>query len=127
MTVTVTTAVVVSGDISDYTDSVRSALIAKVAMEANVPVSAVTLTVGAASVRLSFSIAVPTAQAASNASSALTVQLANPAAASAFLTTTSHTVTVEAIHSAPAITFAPSPPPPSSPLSPPAIASTSVN
>jgi len=78
-------------------------MIATVAAEANVPVAAVSLTVEAASVRLSFEITVPTLEAATAASNAIGSRLATPTAASAFLTTASYTPTVQTIPIAPAV------------------------
>jgi hypothetical protein len=111
---TLTTAVIAAGDVSDFTPSVQIGMRQAVADEVGVPIAAVTLTVEAASVLLTFEVVLPADVDALAAQSALATQLGSPAAASAFLA-----VTVESIAETPTSNLSPSPPPPapgSSPL-----------
>ena len=108
MAATITTAVVAAGDVSDFTPTVQDALRAGVAAEVGVATEAVTLTVEAASVRLTFETSLPASVDAANATAALSTQLADPAAASTFLNAaivdagvTSFTISVESIEIAP--------------------------
>ena len=126
---TVTTAVVAEGDVSDFTADVKLALREKVANEVGVDVSAITLTVEAASVLLKFMIALPTAGSAiADATTALAAQLADPARASTFLTTDKLTLKVESIAVAPTSDggsvlppLSPPPPPTAPPPPPPTV------
>ena len=106
----VTAAVVAAGEVSDFTPTVRLELREKVAAEAGVDVAAVTLTIEAASVLLTFEIALPASVDADAANAALTTQLADPAAASAFLSTASFVVSVESIEAEPTIDSRTDPP-----------------
>jgi len=99
----VTAAVVAAGQVSDFTASVQLSLREKVALEMGVAVEAVTLTIEAASVLLTFEIALPASVDADAANAALTTQLADPAAASAFLSTASFVVSVESIEVEPTV------------------------
>jgi hypothetical protein len=85
---------------------------AKVATEVGVQPAAVTLTLEIASVLLLFEIALPVSVTASAATSALEAKLASPAAASAFLTTSSLDVTVEEIRISPRVASSAAPTPP---------------
>ena len=114
----VATAVVVSGSVVEFTDSVRLALRAKVAASAGVSAASVRLDVTAASVRLSFTVLVGSMDAAASAATSLSTELSSPAAASNFLTTPSFAVAVEAIETAPIVQGPPLPPPRSPPLPP---------
>ena len=96
-------SVVAAGSVDDFTPAVQTEMRAAVAAEAGVAVSDVSLAVEAASVRLTFTITLPSEAAATAAVGALQARLLNPAAASAFLSTASLTVAVESIVSAPAI------------------------
>lgn len=99
--------VVVAGDVSDFTDTVKNALRQKVATEVGVSTSKVTLTVEAASVRLAFTILTMDPTGAVNT---LTTALGNGASdASTFLSTSSLSVTVEAIEVDPSKQAAPEP------------------
>jgi hypothetical protein len=104
-------AVVAAGDVSDITPSIQLGMRQAVADEVGVPETAVTLTVSAASVLLTFEVALPASVSVSSAQSALSTKLATPAAASSFLA-----VTVESIAEAPQSTLPPLPPPPSAPI-----------
>ena len=98
---------VVSGVVDDWTTAVKDALRQKVATEVGVSTSKVTLTVEAASVRLAFTILTmdPT-----GAVSTLSTALGNGASdASTFLSTSSLSVTVEAIEVDPSKQAAPEP------------------
>ena len=74
-----------SGDVSDYTDSVRASIVDSFAAAANVPASSVRLTVTSGSVRLSLSIAAATLAAAQTVEAALAPVLSSAANASALL------------------------------------------
>jgi hypothetical protein len=76
---------VASGDVSDYTDSVRASIVDSFAAAANVPASSVRLTVTSGSVRLSLSIAAATLAAAQTVEAALAPVLSSAANASALL------------------------------------------
>jgi hypothetical protein len=119
----VTMAVVVTGSESDFTPTVRLDLRSAVASEARVDVSAVRLVVAAvarlrelrrelqgSSVTLTFTI-VTSAAAAAATVNALSSRLANPTAASAFLSTPSLTVIVTSI-TLPVATYMSPPSPP---------------
>jgi hypothetical protein len=56
---TLTTAVIAAGDVSDFTPSVQIGMRQAVADEVGVPIAAVTLTVEAASVLLTFEVVLP--------------------------------------------------------------------
>ena len=62
----VTAAVVAAGQVSDFTASVQLSLREKVALEMGVAVEAVTLTIEAASVLLTFEVALPASVDASS-------------------------------------------------------------
>ena len=122
---TLSTTVIVSGSVSDFTPTVRTELTDKVATEAGVPSTAVTLDVVSASVQLTFTISLPSAAAATTATNSLATVLASPTAASTFLTTASYTASVVSIPDAPRLLSpppspepTPPPPPPPSPLPP---------
>lgn len=115
---TVSTTVVVAGSVSDFTATVRTELTQAVATEAGVPPAAVTLNVAAASVRLTFTISLPSAAAATNATNSLANVLATPSTASGFLTTSSYTASVVSIVDAPQLLLPPLPPPPMPPPPP---------
>ena len=91
-----TTELVVAGSVSDFTDSVRTSLRQKVATRAGVPLPAVTLSVAAASVRLTFAIALASAPDAAMAQRSLGKEFASPEAASAFLSTPELPISVQA-------------------------------
>jgi uncharacterized membrane protein len=91
--------------VEDFTPSVQLALREKVAAEVNVAVSAVALNVTAASALLTFELMLPAHVDASDASAALSAQLAGPATTSVFLN-----ITVESIKVMPTVVFAPPPP-----------------
>ena len=117
---TITTAVVVSGDVADFTDTVQLQLRSKVATEIDVPVAAVTLTVDSASVLLTFAIAIYASTMSASTStieSRLTTQLATPATASSFLSVPSLAIIVQSIATSPtlALTGTPPSPPPAAP------------
>jgi hypothetical protein len=76
---------VASGDVSDYTASLRASIVDSFAAAANVPASSVRLTVTSGSVRLSLSIAAATLAAAQNVEAALAPVLSSAASASALL------------------------------------------
>ena len=99
----VTAAVVAAGQVSDFTASVQLSLREKVALEMGVAVEAVTLTIEAASVLLTFEVALPASVDADAAKAALATQLADPEAASAFLSTASFVVSVESIEVEPTV------------------------
>ena len=103
----VTASVIVSGTISDFTDDIRRSLRAIVATEAAVPLSAVHLSIAAASVQLSFTIAPASAGGVAAATRALSTRLSDPTSASAFLSTPALAIAVESIPIAPAIVAAP--------------------
>jgi hypothetical protein len=77
----------VEGEVDDYTDEVQDALRAGIAAEVGVAADAVTLTVEAASVRLTFEVALPASGDldATTVASALATLLADPEAATTFL------------------------------------------
>ena len=111
---TLSTTLVVAGSVTDFTATVRTELVTKVATQAGVPPTAVTLDVVSASVRLTFTLSLPSTAAAASATTSLAAVLSSPTAASTFLTTTSYTANVVSIPDAPRLL---SPPPP--PLGPP--------
>ena len=76
---------VASGDVSDYTDSVRASIVVSFAAAANVPASSVRLTVTSGSVRLALSIAAATLAAAQTVEAALAPVLSSATSASALL------------------------------------------
>ena len=131
-------AVVVTGSESDFTPTVRLDLRSAVASEARVDVSAVRLVVAAvarlrelrrelqgssgSSVRLTFTIATSAAAAAATVNT-LSARLANPATASAFLTTPSYNANVTSIPTLPVATYVS---PPSSPTATESIVGTIV-
>ena len=92
-----------AGQVSDFTASVQLSLREKVALEMGVAVEAVTLTIEAASVLLTFEVALPASVDADAAKAALATQLADPEAASAFLSTASFVVSVESIEVEPTV------------------------
>ena len=117
-------AVVVTGSVSVFTTAVRLELRSAVASAAGVDVSAVRLDVAAlarlrelrrelqgSSVSLTFTI-VTTATAAAATANTLSSRLANPTAASAFLTTSSYTASVTSILSLPVAIYVSPPSPP---------------
>ena len=118
-TTTVSTEVVLSGSISDFTPTVQNALKTKVATELGVTAAAVSITVVSASVRMTIAVALSSEGAASTAASTLTVRMGSTSAASTFLSTPELAITVESIAAAPMIASdpapAPSPPPTASP------------
>ena len=87
---------------SDFTPSVRDAIVLKVASELRVSSSAVTLLVSAASVRLSITVALPSASAAESAVGTLATRLSTPEAASVFVSTPALAVVVTTIDQVPA-------------------------
>ena len=110
--------VVIAATVSDFTDSVLTAMRHKVADEAGVAHGAVSATVTAASVRVAFTVDFQTEAEADAALPALGVALSNPAAASTFLSTPELTVTVESVSTPPAkraLAVPPRTPPPSPP------------
>jgi hypothetical protein len=109
---TITVAVVAAGSISDFTPNVQLGLRAKVAAEVGVTTDAVVLTVSAASVILTFDIALPASIEPLTAIAALDARLSSTGAASAFLSSTSVAVNVESVHEVPALRSA-APPSPS--------------
>ena len=113
-------AVIVSGAVSDFTAGVRAHLVAKLAESVGVAPAAVTLTVSAASVLLSFAIAMPPDLDTASAVTDLSALMGDPIAASAFLSTPSLALTVQSIVTAPVIVANLAASPPSSPPSPPA-------
>jgi hypothetical protein len=98
--------------VSDFTPAVHAAIVNKMAIELGVPPAAITLTLSSASVLLSFSIALESAQVAEAATATLTTQLADTTSASTFFSTPSLVVNVLEVRDAPMSTLpAPSPPP----------------
>ena len=115
-------AFVASGDPSDFTDTTKNELKAKVGGEVGAKPSDVELTITPASVLLKFRIKVANDAAATAAISSLQEKVASTDAASSFLSVDSMTLTIESIVKAPALvdsSASPSPPPSISP--PPAI------
>jgi len=111
---TISTAVIVSGNVADFTPTVQHELRSKVATQVGVPVAAVALTVASASVLLTFDIAVPTGMNTAAAASGLATQLADPTTASSFLSVSSLAISVLSIPSVPTLVMtgvSPSPPP----------------
>jgi len=111
---TISAAVIVSGNVADFTPTVQLELRSKVATEVGVPVAAVALTVASASVLLTFDIAVPAGMNTAAATSSLATQLADPTTASTFLSVSSLAISVQSIPSAPTVAMtgvSPSPPP----------------
>ena len=110
----------------------RDAIKVKIANELGVSVSAITLTVAAASVRLAVTVALASAEQARSAASTLSAQMASTSAASSFLSTSSLAITVVTIAAAPSVvensattTNANSqPPPPAAPDATPPLGST---
>jgi hypothetical protein len=76
---------VASGDVIDYTASVRASIVDSFAAAANVPASSVRLTVTSGSVRLELSIAAATLAAAQTVEAALAPVLSSATSASALL------------------------------------------
>ena len=112
--IVVTAEVVVAGVIPDFTADVRVSLRSRVASEIGVPLSAVALSVAAASVRLSFAIEFSSPEVATAGTAVLSQQLSDTSTASAFLSSASFPVSVESITVLPAVTaMPPSSPPPS--------------
>ena len=97
----VTMAVVVAGDVSDFTPAVETAMRQKVADQVGAPIENVAMTVESASVRITFMIDLPTATEATTAAALLSTQLASTSSASTFLTTTERAVTVESVATQP--------------------------
>ena len=117
---TLTASFVASGDVSDYTPSVRSAIAGVVAAGARVPMGAVSLRVEAASVLVTADISIASALAASTTSSLSSGILASPTALTNALVSAG--VSAAAASIAPVMVLAlnpPSTPPPPS-LPPPA-------
>jgi len=113
----VTVELVASGEVSDYTPTVISSMRSIFATEAGVPIDDVSVSVLAASVRLTVTIAATDQTAATAVSTALAPVTATGAAATALLSTLPIMVSVSTV----AVTIAASPPPPPStpPLPPP--------
>ena len=81
----------------DYTPTVKNAIITKVAEDVDVPVTAISLTVTPASVRLLFIIAMASAELAKSTATLLVAKMNTTAAASAYLSTPTFNVNVESI------------------------------
>ena len=93
--------VTISATVSDVTVDVLTAMRQKVADEAGVALALVLATVTPASVLVAFTVNLRTEAAADAALSALSTVLSDPAAASTFLTTADHAVTVETVSKPP--------------------------
>ena len=125
-------SLVVAGSVTDFSADVRVSLRTKLAATAGVPVSAVSLSIIAASVQLSFAITYASDVAAADSLNEIAPRLGSPDAASVFLSLPDLPITVEAITAAPFVSsFSPSavasaplalpdqPPPLTPPLLPP--------
>ena len=125
----VTMAATISASVSDITATVLTGMRQRVAEQASVPLGAVQATVEAASVKITFTLALQSGATANAVQTSLSGSFASKAAASALLSTPALAVTVEAINAPPEVTVltalasprspsprSPSPPPPLAPL-----------
>ena len=124
--VTVSVTLTAAGSVDDYTPTVQSAMRSKIAAAFSVSVDQVTLTITAGSVTILIAIQAASAAAAATVQNGLTSQVSTPAAASAFLTTSSLGVSVTSVGTVGTATTAPSPPPAAAPFFPPAEASSNI-
>ena len=90
-------AVIIAGDVADFTAEVLTPIRQKVADEAAVPLDAVEATATAGSVKIDFTVNMQSKAAADTAKTAITAKLADKTAASTFLSTPTNPVTVEEI------------------------------
>ena len=117
---TLTTRLIASGTPDDFTTEVQGAIAARFAAQASVDITSVTVVVVAASVEITISINVPEQQAAT-ALNAVQGQLADPVAASTFLSGVGGLdIQVQSIQAAPAVTATELRPAASTPPQPPA-------